>query len=94
MFFSRKPKQKPSRTMSGDSTLYVNASEFINYVNKDQISGPVAARPMGAMDVTACDVICRGIPTMQELKLLRRRVRQTAMALGIRANRNIEQSIA
>ncbi|KAJ1669120.1 hypothetical protein GGF38_002498 [Coemansia sp. RSA 25] len=93
MFFSRKAKQ-PSHSMSGGGTLYVNASEFINYVNKDQISGPVAARPMGAMDITACDVICRGIPSIQELRLLRRRVRQTAMALGIRANRNIEQSIA
>ncbi|KAJ1824767.1 hypothetical protein GGH91_005735 [Coemansia sp. RSA 2671] len=93
MFFSRKTKQT-SPGLSGGGTLYVNASEFINYVQKDQISGPVAARPMGAMDITACDVICRGIPSIQELKLLRRRVRQTAMALGIRANRNIEQSIA
>ncbi|KAJ2468183.1 hypothetical protein GGI02_003780 [Coemansia sp. RSA 2322] len=93
MFFNKKTKQ-PSSGMSSGGTLYVNASEFINYVNKDQISGPVAARPMGAMDITACDVICRGIPTLAELKLLRRRVRQTAAALGIRANRNIEQSIS
>ncbi|KAI9475180.1 hypothetical protein LPJ55_004117 [Coemansia sp. RSA 990] len=89
MFF--KKTKKPSASTGG--SLYVSASEFINYVSKDQISGPVAARPMGAMDITACDVICRGVPTSEELHLLRRRVRQTASALGTRANRSIEQSI-
>lgn len=93
MFF-KKTKRADSSLSLDDSSLYVNASEFVNYVNKEQISGPVSARPMGAMDITACDVVCRGIPTIEELRLLRRRVRQTASALGIRANRNIEQSIA
>ncbi|KAI9505045.1 hypothetical protein BX070DRAFT_233206 [Coemansia spiralis] len=97
MFFKRAKKSASSPPMfdssKRDGTLYVNASEFINHVSKDQISGPVSARPMGAMDITACDVICRGIPTAEELKLLRRCVRKTATALGIRANRNIEQSI-
>ncbi|KAJ2878432.1 hypothetical protein FB639_003389 [Coemansia asiatica] len=92
MFFTK--SKRANSDLSVDSTLYVNASEFINYINKDQISGPVAARPMGAMDITACDVICRGIPSAAEIKLLRRYVRKTASALGIRANRNIEMSIA
>ncbi|KAJ2711144.1 hypothetical protein H4R19_003390 [Coemansia spiralis] len=93
MFFKRAKKEAPSAGPRRSTSLYVNASEFINYVSKDQISGPVAARPMGAMDITACDVICRGIPTAEELRLLRRRVRLTALALGTRANRSIEQSI-
>ncbi|KAJ2357183.1 hypothetical protein IWW50_002045 [Coemansia erecta] len=91
MFFKRTKKAAACPCHKG--TLYVNASEFINYVSKDQISGPVSAQPMGAMDITACDVICHGIPTADELRLLRRRVRLTASALGTRANRNIEQSI-
>ncbi|KAJ1899468.1 hypothetical protein LPJ66_002086 [Kickxella alabastrina] len=90
MFFSK----SKYTGVSVDSTLYINASEFINVISKDQISSPVSARPMGAMDITACDVICRGIPSASELKLLRRYVRKTASALGIRANRNIEQSIS
>ncbi|KAJ2161372.1 hypothetical protein GGF46_001550 [Coemansia sp. RSA 552] len=92
MFFKRMKKAVTGSDVNG--SLYVNASEFINYVTKEQISGPVSARPMGAMDITACDVICRGIPTETELKLLRQRVRQTASALGTRANRSIEQSIS
>ncbi|KAJ2799190.1 hypothetical protein H4R20_004535 [Coemansia guatemalensis] len=94
MFFKKSRKASSGELADHNSRLYVNASEFINYVSKDQISGPVSARPMGAMDITACDVICRGIPTSDELRLLRRRVRQTATALGTRANRNIEHSIA
>ncbi|KAJ1935686.1 hypothetical protein EC988_008409, partial [Linderina pennispora] len=89
MFFSKTRAAK--RTNSGSSTssrghgaLYVNSSEFINYVEKSQISGPIAAQPMGAMDITACDVICRGVPSSDEIKLLRRRVRQTASVLGAR----------
>ncbi|KAJ2771296.1 hypothetical protein IWQ56_001838 [Coemansia nantahalensis] len=93
MFFRRTKKAEPSAVPRKSSCLYVNASEFVNYVSKDQISGPVAARPMGAMDITACDVICSGIPSAEELRLLRRRVRLTALALGTRANRCIEQSI-
>ncbi|KAJ2779458.1 hypothetical protein H4R18_004009 [Coemansia javaensis] len=93
MFFKRARKPAPSEGGGRSARLYVSASEFVNYVSKDQISGPVSAQPMGPMDITACDVICRGIPTAEELRLLRRRVRLTAMALGIRANRNIEQSI-
>ncbi|KAJ2786371.1 hypothetical protein GGI15_001579 [Coemansia interrupta] len=92
VFFGKSKRTNSSAAV--DSTLYVNASEFINYIHKDQISGPVSARPMGAMDITACDVICRGIPSPAEIKLLRRYVRKTATALGIRANRNIEMSIA
>ncbi|KAJ2613238.1 hypothetical protein H4S08_002322 [Coemansia sp. RSA 1365] len=93
MFF-KKTRKVATGSANHNGCLYVNASEFINYVSKEQISGPVSARPMGAMDITACDVICRGVPTSDELRLLRRRVRQTATALGTRANRNIEQSIA
>ncbi|KAJ2550871.1 hypothetical protein EV175_003904 [Coemansia sp. RSA 1933] len=96
MFFKRAkktPSSSPGTLASSESILYVNSSEFVNYVTKDQISGPVRAQPMGTMDITACDVICSGIPSASELKRLRRCVRQTATALGIRANRNIEQSI-
>ncbi|KAJ2502574.1 hypothetical protein GGH96_000978 [Coemansia sp. RSA 1972] len=91
MFFKKTKKTATGASPKG--SLYVSASEFINYVSKDQISGPVSAQPMGAMDITACDVICRGIPTADELRLLRRRVRLTASVLGTRANRSIEQSI-
>ncbi|KAJ2662435.1 hypothetical protein IWW48_001844 [Coemansia sp. RSA 1200] len=93
MFFKRAKKTGPGHIVRSESILYVNSSEFVNYVSKDQISGPVRAQPMGPMDITACDVICSGVPTAEELKRLRRCVRQTATALGIRANRNIEQSI-
>ncbi|KAJ2841927.1 hypothetical protein GGI22_007725, partial [Coemansia erecta] len=91
MFFKRAKKTASGDLACSESILYVNSSEFINYVSKDQISGPVRAQPMGPMDITACDVICSGIPSANELKRLRRCVRQTATALGIRANRNIEQ---
>ncbi|KAJ1668265.1 hypothetical protein IW140_000431 [Coemansia sp. RSA 1813] len=93
MFFKRAKKTASGDLASSESILYVNSSEFVNYVSKDQISGPVRAQPMGTMDITACDVICSGIPSASELKRLRRCVRQTATALGIRVNRNIEQSI-
>ncbi|KAJ1964074.1 hypothetical protein GGI12_001665, partial [Dipsacomyces acuminosporus] len=83
-----------SSSHRGHGALYVNSSEFINHVDKHQISSPVSAQPMGLMDITACDVICRGIPSQAELKLLRRHVRKTASLLGARVNNSIEQSIA
>ncbi|KAJ2425890.1 hypothetical protein GGF47_002361, partial [Coemansia sp. RSA 2524] len=53
MFFKKTKKTATGASPKG--SLYVSASEFINYVSKDQISGPVSAQPMGAMDITACD---------------------------------------
>ncbi|KAJ2723438.1 hypothetical protein GGI07_002640 [Coemansia sp. Benny D115] len=96
MFLTKsKSSSAKSEVSLGDwNNLYVFSSEFINRIEKKQISGPVAARPMGDVDITSCDVICRGAgPTMDELKKLRRAASRTASFLGIRKNSNIERSI-
>ncbi|KAJ2779457.1 hypothetical protein H4R18_004008 [Coemansia javaensis] len=75
------------RQKSGTGTIYMQASDFVHpdHVEKQSISEPVAAAPMGPVDVTACDGVRTGaVLSADEARRLRHHARQTAHALGAR----------
>ncbi|ORX72159.1 hypothetical protein DL89DRAFT_109336 [Linderina pennispora] len=86
IFHSRhhRPEQKPAVLANtqdlhnSSGILFVHASDFVHNVAKGEISGPIAACPMGSIDVTANDYVFNGSPSRRELKSLRRHIKETA----------------
>ncbi|KAJ1878973.1 hypothetical protein H4R99_005636 [Coemansia sp. RSA 1722] len=71
--------------VQGKGVIYTQASDFVlpEEVRKQEISGPVSARPMGDLDLTANDwVMSSGAPSREELALIKKHVKQTAHVLG------------
>ncbi|KAJ2786370.1 hypothetical protein GGI15_001578 [Coemansia interrupta] len=73
------------QSQDGNGVIYTQASDFVlpEEVDKQMISGPVSARPMGDIDLTANDwVMSSGSPSHKELHLLKKHAKQTAHVLG------------
>ncbi|KAJ2723437.1 hypothetical protein GGI07_002639 [Coemansia sp. Benny D115] len=69
----------------GNGVIYTMASDFIhpNEVDKNFISGPMSARPMGDIDITANDwILSSSAPSRQEMHILKKHAKETAHALG------------
>ncbi|KAJ2161371.1 hypothetical protein GGF46_001549 [Coemansia sp. RSA 552] len=80
----------------GSGVIYTQASDFVHpeHFDKDAISRPVSARPMGDIDVTANDGVCSSsAPSPQELHALEQHARQTAHALKTRRKRILRDII-
>ncbi|KAJ1816589.1 hypothetical protein LPJ56_002308 [Coemansia sp. RSA 2599] len=73
-----------------NGVIYTQASDFVlpEEVRKQEISGPVTARPMGDVDLTANDwVLSSGAPSREELYRLKKHAKQTAHMLGTSSKR-------
>ncbi|KAI7834286.1 hypothetical protein BX661DRAFT_176921 [Kickxella alabastrina] len=65
--------------------IYTLASDFVhpNMVDKHDITGPLSAKPMGDIDLTANDWVVRnGTPSREDIHLIKKHAKQTAHALG------------
>ncbi|KAJ2814303.1 hypothetical protein FBU31_007340 [Coemansia sp. 'formosensis'] len=76
-----------------DGVIYTHSSDFVHpqAVEKEEISCPVAAKPMPIVDVTANDwVYTGGTPSRNELRAIKKHVKQTARMLGTDSKKIIE----
>ncbi|KAJ1862605.1 hypothetical protein LPJ73_000714 [Coemansia sp. RSA 2703] len=92
---SRLGSRSHGQSQDGNGVIYTQASDFVlpEEVDKQMISGPVSARPMGDIDLTANDwVMSNGSPSHKELHLLKKHARQTAHALGTSSKKILEET--
>ncbi|KAJ1656941.1 hypothetical protein GGF38_004493 [Coemansia sp. RSA 25] len=78
----------------GYGTVYTQASDFVHpgEIDKQAISRPMSAKPMGVVDVTANDwVYTGGAPSREELHAIKKRAKQTAHVLGAGSKKVLEQ---
>ncbi|PIA19490.1 hypothetical protein COEREDRAFT_78836, partial [Coemansia reversa NRRL 1564] len=86
---------KKEQQTHGSGVIYTMASDFVHpsQVDKDAISLPVAAKPMGEVDVTANDcVYSNSSPSLKEMHDLEKHAKQTAHALGTKPKKVLRET--
>ncbi|KAJ2862443.1 hypothetical protein GGH94_004269 [Coemansia aciculifera] len=78
----------------GCGVIYTQASDFVHpgEIDKEEISRPMSAKPMGVVDVTANDwVYTGGPPSRNELRAIKKHTKQTAHVLRTGSKRVHEE---
>ncbi|KAJ2895589.1 hypothetical protein IWW38_002258 [Coemansia aciculifera] len=79
-----------------DGIIYTQASDFVHpaEIDKQRISTPTSAKPMGIVDVTANDwVYTGGEPSREELHTIKKHTRQTAHVLGAGLRKRVSEAL-
>ncbi|KAJ2491998.1 hypothetical protein IWW37_001851 [Coemansia sp. RSA 2050] len=83
--FIHSPVHARKEQPGGYGIIYTQASDFVHpgEIDKEEISRPMSAKPMGVVDFTANDwVYTGGAPSRHELRTIKKHAKQTAHALG------------
>ncbi|KAJ2244412.1 hypothetical protein GGI13_006231 [Coemansia sp. RSA 455] len=79
----------------GRGVIYTQASDFVHpgEIDKEEISRPMSAKPMGDVDVTANDwVYTGGAPSHDELRAIKKHTKQTAHVLRAGSKKTLEEA--